>query len=62
MEFSSATKNGFSKPCQAYQKGLAPNRYDPPQIGEHTRDVLTEVGLAPHQIEELANAGTIAPI
>jgi crotonobetainyl-CoA:carnitine CoA-transferase CaiB-like acyl-CoA transferase len=37
-----------------------PNRYDPPQTGEHTTAVLTELGFAPHQIEELANAGTIA--
>ena len=37
-----------------------PNRCDPPQIGEHTRDVLTEIGFEPHQIAELASAGTIA--
>jgi crotonobetainyl-CoA:carnitine CoA-transferase CaiB-like acyl-CoA transferase len=41
-----------------------PNRYDPPQIGEHTTEILREIGLSPAEIEGLQEAGTvgIAPI
>ncbi|WBL81126.1 CoA transferase [Bradyrhizobium xenonodulans] len=34
-----------------------PNRYDPPKVGEHTRDVLTEIGCTPQEIAELAATG-----
>jgi crotonobetainyl-CoA:carnitine CoA-transferase CaiB-like acyl-CoA transferase len=37
-----------------------PNRYDPPQIGEHTRDVLNEIGLTSNEIAELQRSGAIA--
>ena len=37
-----------------------PNRRDPPQIGQHTRDVLYEVGLTASDIVELERSGTIA--
>jgi crotonobetainyl-CoA:carnitine CoA-transferase CaiB-like acyl-CoA transferase len=36
------------------------NRLDPPQIGEHTREILQGLGYADGQIESLARAGTIA--
>ena len=31
-----------------------------PLLGEHTAEVLTEIGVAPRDIERLAAAGTIA--
>lgn len=37
-----------------------PNRYDPPQIGEHSREVLTEIGCTPQEIADLAQTGIIA--
>jgi crotonobetainyl-CoA:carnitine CoA-transferase CaiB-like acyl-CoA transferase len=37
-----------------------PNRRDPPQIGQHTRDVLYEIGLTASDIVELERSGTIA--
>ncbi len=36
-----------------------PNRYDPPHIGEHTTDILHEIGLSLAEIEDLREAGTI---
>jgi hypothetical protein len=36
-----------------------PNRHDPPQIGEHTTEILREIGLSPAEIESLQEAGTI---
>jgi crotonobetainyl-CoA:carnitine CoA-transferase CaiB-like acyl-CoA transferase len=36
-----------------------PNRYDPPKVGEHTRDVLTEIGCTPQEIAELAATGIV---
>jgi crotonobetainyl-CoA:carnitine CoA-transferase CaiB-like acyl-CoA transferase len=36
------------------------NRRDPPQIGEHTREVLEEIGLKPDEIDTLSQNGTIA--
>lgn len=38
-----------------------PNRYDPPEIGEHTRDVLAEIGVAPDEVASLQADGTIPP-
>jgi crotonobetainyl-CoA:carnitine CoA-transferase CaiB-like acyl-CoA transferase len=37
-----------------------PNRRDPPQIGQHTRDVLKEIGLAPGEIAQLERSGAVA--
>jgi crotonobetainyl-CoA:carnitine CoA-transferase CaiB-like acyl-CoA transferase len=37
-----------------------PNRRDPPQVGQHTRDVLGEIGLSAGEIAELERSGTIA--
>jgi crotonobetainyl-CoA:carnitine CoA-transferase CaiB-like acyl-CoA transferase len=37
------------------------NRRDPPQIGEHTHDVLREVGFAEPEIAALAKSGVIGP-
>jgi crotonobetainyl-CoA:carnitine CoA-transferase CaiB-like acyl-CoA transferase len=34
-------------------------RLDPPQIGEHTRDILSDLGYTPQQIEELSEAGIV---
>jgi crotonobetainyl-CoA:carnitine CoA-transferase CaiB-like acyl-CoA transferase len=36
------------------------NRHDPPQIGQHTRDVLKDIGLAEDEIAQLERSGTIA--
>ena len=36
-----------------------PNRYDPPQIGEQTREILSEIGISSSEIETLQKAGTI---
>jgi crotonobetainyl-CoA:carnitine CoA-transferase CaiB-like acyl-CoA transferase len=36
-----------------------PNRYDPPQIGEQTREILSEIGVSSSEIETLRKAGTI---
>lgn len=36
------------------------NRYDPPQIGAHTREVLGEIGFTPNDIAKLEETGTIA--
>jgi crotonobetainyl-CoA:carnitine CoA-transferase CaiB-like acyl-CoA transferase len=36
------------------------NRRDPPQIGEHSREVLEEIGLAPEEIGALRKNGIIA--
>jgi crotonobetainyl-CoA:carnitine CoA-transferase CaiB-like acyl-CoA transferase len=36
------------------------NRRDPPQIGQHTSEVLSEIGFAPGDIVELERSGTIA--
>jgi crotonobetainyl-CoA:carnitine CoA-transferase CaiB-like acyl-CoA transferase len=36
------------------------NRRDPPRIGQHTREVLSEIGLAADDIAELERSGTIA--
>jgi crotonobetainyl-CoA:carnitine CoA-transferase CaiB-like acyl-CoA transferase len=36
------------------------NRRDPPQIGEHTREVLEEIGLEPEEIRALSENRTIA--
>ncbi len=36
------------------------NRRNPPQIGQHTRDVLNEIGLTSSDIVELQRSGTIA--
>jgi crotonobetainyl-CoA:carnitine CoA-transferase CaiB-like acyl-CoA transferase len=35
------------------------NRLDPPRIGEHTREVLTEIGYAADDIDDLARSGAI---
>jgi crotonobetainyl-CoA:carnitine CoA-transferase CaiB-like acyl-CoA transferase len=35
------------------------NRLDPPRIGEHTREVLTEIGYAAGDIDDLAQSGVI---
>ena len=35
------------------------NRRDPPRIGEHTREVLTEIGYAAGDIDDLARSGAI---
>jgi len=34
-------------------------RLDPPQIGENTRDILSDLGYTPQQIEELSEAGIV---
>ncbi|HLH78508.1 MAG TPA: CaiB/BaiF CoA-transferase family protein [Candidatus Binataceae bacterium] len=34
-------------------------RYDPPRIGEHTREILGEIGLCTAEIDELARSGAI---
>jgi crotonobetainyl-CoA:carnitine CoA-transferase CaiB-like acyl-CoA transferase len=36
------------------------NRRDPPQIGQHTRDVLNEIGFSTNEVAELARSGAIA--
>jgi crotonobetainyl-CoA:carnitine CoA-transferase CaiB-like acyl-CoA transferase len=36
------------------------NRHDPPQIGQHTRDVLQEIGLTAGEIAQLERSGTVA--
>jgi crotonobetainyl-CoA:carnitine CoA-transferase CaiB-like acyl-CoA transferase len=36
------------------------NRRDPPRIGEHTREVLAEIGYADADIDDLARSGVIA--
>jgi crotonobetainyl-CoA:carnitine CoA-transferase CaiB-like acyl-CoA transferase len=36
------------------------NRRDPPQIGQHTRDVLNEIGFSMHDVAELTRSGAIA--
>ncbi|MBR0724519.1 CaiB/BaiF CoA transferase family protein [Bradyrhizobium manausense] len=36
-----------------------PNRYDPPRVGEHTNDVLTEIGCSPQEIAELTASGIV---
>ena len=36
------------------------NRHNPPQIGEHTDTVLTEIGMTPNEIAALQATGTIA--
>jgi crotonobetainyl-CoA:carnitine CoA-transferase CaiB-like acyl-CoA transferase len=36
------------------------NRHDPPQIGQHTRDVLKEIGLTAGEIAQLELSGTVA--
>jgi crotonobetainyl-CoA:carnitine CoA-transferase CaiB-like acyl-CoA transferase len=36
------------------------NRHDPPQIGQHTRDVLKEIGLTVGEIAQLERSGTVA--
>ena len=35
------------------------NRRDPPRIGEHTREVLTDIGYAAGEIDDLARSGAI---
>jgi crotonobetainyl-CoA:carnitine CoA-transferase CaiB-like acyl-CoA transferase len=35
------------------------NRFDPPRIGEHTREVLAGIGYDEHDIAALAGAGTV---
>jgi crotonobetainyl-CoA:carnitine CoA-transferase CaiB-like acyl-CoA transferase len=36
------------------------NRRDPPQIGQHTHDVLSEIGFSPNDVAELERSGAIA--
>jgi crotonobetainyl-CoA:carnitine CoA-transferase CaiB-like acyl-CoA transferase len=36
------------------------NRRDPPQIGQHTRDVLNEIGFSLNDVAKLARSGAIA--
>jgi crotonobetainyl-CoA:carnitine CoA-transferase CaiB-like acyl-CoA transferase len=36
------------------------NRRDPPQIGQHTRDVLNEIGFSINEVAALARSGAIA--
>jgi crotonobetainyl-CoA:carnitine CoA-transferase CaiB-like acyl-CoA transferase len=36
------------------------NRRDPPQIGQHTRDVLNEIGFSTNEVAELERSGAIA--
>jgi crotonobetainyl-CoA:carnitine CoA-transferase CaiB-like acyl-CoA transferase len=36
------------------------NRRDPPQIGQHTRDVLNEIGFSSNDVAELERSGAIA--
>ncbi|MBP0110260.1 CaiB/BaiF CoA transferase family protein [Bradyrhizobium vignae] len=36
-----------------------PNRYDPPGIGEHSSEILSEIGMSPNEIEALRQAGTV---
>ena len=35
------------------------NRRDPPQIGQHTRDVLNEIGFSSNEAAELERSGAI---
>ncbi|MBO0758828.1 MAG: CoA transferase, partial [Bradyrhizobiaceae bacterium] len=35
------------------------NRHDPPQIGQHTREVLKEIGLTAGEIARLEQSGTV---
>jgi crotonobetainyl-CoA:carnitine CoA-transferase CaiB-like acyl-CoA transferase len=35
------------------------NRRDPPQIGQHTRDVLNEIGFSASEVAELAQSGAV---
>jgi crotonobetainyl-CoA:carnitine CoA-transferase CaiB-like acyl-CoA transferase len=35
------------------------NRRDPPQVGEHTREVLAEIGYGEEEVSSLAQAGTV---
>jgi crotonobetainyl-CoA:carnitine CoA-transferase CaiB-like acyl-CoA transferase len=34
-----------------------PNRYNPPQIGEHTSEILSKIGLPTNEIEALKRSG-----
>ena len=34
-------------------------RLDPPQIGAHTKDILSDLGYTPERIEELSEAGIV---
>ena len=36
------------------------NRSDPPQIGQHTQDVLNEAGFSLNEIAKLARSGAVA--
>jgi len=36
------------------------NRSDPPQIGQHTQDVLNEIGFSLNEIAKLARSGAVA--
>jgi crotonobetainyl-CoA:carnitine CoA-transferase CaiB-like acyl-CoA transferase len=38
------------------------NRRDPPQIGQHTREVLNEIGFSSNDVAELERSGAIAVI
>jgi crotonobetainyl-CoA:carnitine CoA-transferase CaiB-like acyl-CoA transferase len=38
------------------------NRRDPPQIGQHTRDVLDEIGFSSNEVAELERSGAIAMV
>jgi crotonobetainyl-CoA:carnitine CoA-transferase CaiB-like acyl-CoA transferase len=35
-------------------------RYNPPQVGEHTAEVLAELGFSEQQIGELVERGVVA--
>ena len=49
-----------ASPSDFYGTPWAP-RGAAPHLGEHTREVLAELGIAPARIDELAAAGVVAP-
>jgi crotonobetainyl-CoA:carnitine CoA-transferase CaiB-like acyl-CoA transferase len=62
VSYPHATYGTFEQIGALWSLGDVPLRLDlaPPALGQHTRDVLTEIGLSPSEIDELIATGVAA--
>jgi len=62
IEYDHPTEGHIKTPGFPYRFSATPQRVDrgAPLVGEHSREVLTELGLSPERISELIESGAVA--
>lgn len=62
IEYDHPTEGRIRTPGFPYGMSVTPPRIDrgAPLAGEHTREILTELGVAPERIEQLVDGGVVA--